>query len=74
MCKSRVVLGYEKEAIQAFGLCKMPVFKDKEKKGKAENNKVNFVEFLEFIGRAASMAYRCQPELTFVDRLKLTID
>ena len=52
----------------------MPVFKDKEKKGKAENNKVNFVEFLEFIGRSAFMGFRHLPDLSYVDRLKMTFE
>jgi hypothetical protein len=74
MCKTRVVLGYEKEAVQAFGEAKMAVFRDRDKKGKIDNNKVSFCEFLEFIGRSAAMAFRYQPELTYIERLKQTFE
>ena len=74
MCKTKEILGYEKEAVLAFGLSKMPVLKDREKKGRLENIKINFVEFLVFIGRSASMAYRTQTHLTYFDRLKLSLD
>ena len=66
MCKTRTVLGYEKEAILAFGLSKMAVWKDSTKKGKIDNNKVSFVEFLEFIGRSTVMAFKSQTDLTYV--------
>jgi hypothetical protein len=51
----------------------MAVIKDKSKKGKLELTKINFVEFLEFIGRVAYIAFKDE-ELDFCERLMKVLD
>jgi hypothetical protein len=49
--KAKPILNNPAEAISAFALCKQIVVLETSKKGKADLNKLNLVEFYDFIGR-----------------------
>ena len=62
----------DKEVKFCFGMSKMTV-KD-EVKNVEEYERLRFVEFLEFLGRAAHTKYVSEPDLPFEDRLNLLLD
>jgi hypothetical protein len=56
----------------------MFVLKDKTKKSRDELTQVNFIEFLEFLGRIADIAFKNQVEYVgpehYLERLRMVFD
>ena len=62
----------ENELLQCFGKSKMPV--SNEPQNYRSYSLMQFVEFIEFVGRVSDLKYRSMPEMPFKDRLENFLD